>query len=455
MIRDLPILIVDDEASLRDGMAQALDGDGYIVRTAASGREALSVFAGETFAAVFLDLRLPDMEGFAVLKQMRETGSETPVIIITGYGTIESAVEAVKLGAFDYLTKPFTPDELRISAGKAAANRTLVLENLRLRGAAGARDDFDPVIGQGKAMRSVLDLVARAAQAYSAVLLTGESGTGKTLVAREIHARSRRAAGPFVLADCGALAEPSLEADLFGSVRGARPGSVEARPGRLELANGGTLFLDEVSRLGLRLQGELLRAVETGCSARIGGKPRPMDVRFIAASGAGLVQAVNQGAFREDLFYRLNVIPIRLPPLRERKEDIPLLVEHFLKVYGARSGKPVTSVSTRAMLVLTEYDWPGNIRELDSTIERAIVLARGRTLEVDDLMSHGISMGIPAFAWSGGKFKPLAGVEKDYIEAVLRDQNGNRGRTAAILGIDRKTLWAKMKKYGMHGREET
>jgi len=455
VIRDLPILVVDDEETLRDSMEQVLGRDGYAVRTAASGRDALAAFGGETYAAVFLDLRLPDIDGFAVLRQMRETDPETPVIIVTGYGTIESAVEAVKLGAFDYLTKPFTPDALRVAAGKAAAHRSLVLENLLLRGELRAQDDFDPVIGQGKAMRSVVDLVERAAQAESAVLLTGERGTGKTLVAREIHARSRRRSGPFVLADCGALAEPALEEDLFGTVRAARPGFPEAQPGRFELARGGTLLLDEVLRLGLRLQGELLRVIETGQAARIGGKPRPVDARLIAASSAGFAPSVNQGAFREDLYFRLNVIPIRLPPLRERKEDIPLLVDHFLRVYGARSGKDVASVSTRAMLVLTEYDWPGNIRELDSTIERAVVLARGRSLEVEDLMSHGISMGIPAFAWSGGQFKPLAGVEKEYIEAVLRDQNGNRGRAAAILGIDRKTLWAKLKKYGLHGREET
>ena len=448
MIRDLPVLVVDDEEVLRDSIDQALSKDGYIVRSAATGREGLAAFGGEAFAAVFIDLRLPDMDGFSVLRQMKEASPETPVVIITGYGSIGSAVEAVKLGAFDYLAKPFTPEEIRVAAGKASANRTLVLENLLLRGEVRVRDDFEPLIGQGKAMRGVLDLVARAAQTDASVLLTGETGTGKSLVAREIHVRSRRRSAPFVTADCGALSELALEEELFGSVR-------TARPGRIELARGGTLFLDEVGRIGLRLQGELLRVLETGRSSRIGGKPRPVDARFMAASGAGLAPAVGRGTFREDLHYRLNVIPIHLPPLRERKEDIPLLVEHFLRVHGGKSGKPVESVSTRAMLVLNEYDWPGFIRELDSTIERAVVLARGRTVEVDDLMSHGISMGIPAFAWSGGKFKPLASVEKEYIEAVLRDQNGNRGRTAAILGIDRKTLWAKLKKFGLHGRNES
>jgi DNA-binding NtrC family response regulator len=455
MTAELPILIVDDEDSGREAMNQVLVKEGYAVQTASSAHAGLAAFAGETFAVAFLDLQLPDMDGFAVLRKMKETCPETPVVIITGYGSIESAVQAIKLGAFDYLTKPFTPQELRIMAGKAAANQSLVLENILLRRELRAHDDFDPVIGHGKAMRGVLDLVARAAQTDSTVLITGENGSGKTLVAREIHARSRRRASPFVAVDCGGLPEPAFEEDLFGFIRAGRPSAPDARHGRLELARGGTLFLDEVGRLGLRLQGELLRVFETGRAARLGGKPRRVDARFIAASGIGLAQTVNRGAFREDLYYRLNVVPIHLPPLRERKEDIPLLVDHFLKKHGARAGKDVGAVSTRAMLALTEYDWPGNIRELDSTIERAVVLARGRVVEVDDLMSRGISMGIPALAWSGGQFKSLADMEKEYIKAVFRDQGGNRGRTAAVLGIDRKTLWAKLKKYGLLGRDET
>jgi DNA-binding NtrC family response regulator len=254
--------------------------------------------------------------------------------------------------------------------------------------------------------------------------------------------------------DCGALAEALLEGELFGYARGARPGAPEARLGRLELAHGGTIFLDEISHLPSRLQSDLVRVIETGEAARIGAaRPRAVDVRFIAAASVNLAQVVSHGGFLEDLFYRLSVVPIHLPPLRERKDDIPLLIEHFLRKHSRKAGKEVATISTRAMLVLTEYDWPGNIRELDNTVERAVVLARGRAIEVEDLMSHGISMGIPALAWSGGQFKPLEDLEKEYIRAVLREQNGNKGRTATILGIDRKTLWAKIKKFGLEGRE--
>jgi len=451
----LPVLLVDDEETLRDSLTQVLAREGFEVRSAATGQEGLAAFGDGTFGAVFLDLRLPDMDGFSVLRRMREESPETPVIIITGYGSIESAVEAIKLGAFDYLTKPFTPDELRAVTQKAVGHRALILENILLRRELRSSREFEPIIGAGKSLRSVLDIVARAGPADSALLITGESGTGKELVAREVHARSRRKDAPFVALDCG-LPESHLEGELFGYAPGSRPGLPEGRHGRFELAHGGTIFLKEISHVPLRLQGDLVRAIETGEVFRLGStRPISVDVRLIAASSVNLVQAVSRGTFREDLFYRLNVVPIHLPPLRERKEDLPLLVEHFLKRYSGKAGKAVSKVSTRAMIVLTEYDWPGNIGELDNTIERAVVLAKGDRIEVEDLMSHGISLGIPALAWAGGQFKPLEDLEKEYIQAVLRDQKGNKGRTASILGIDRKTLWAKVKKYGLEGRESS
>ena len=453
MTPGLPVLIIDDEEALRDSMSQVLGKEGYAVREAAGGRDGLMAFGGETLGAVFLDLRLPDVDGMNVLSQMKEASPETPVIIITGYGSIESAVEATKRGAFDYLTKPFTPEELRVVTHKAMAARTMILENILLRRELRVARDFDRIIGISKAIRRVLEVVAQAAPSDSAVLITGESGTGKELVAREIHARSRRQSAPFVALDCSALAELVIEAELLGQAKGARPGSPEARHGRLELAQGGTMFLDEISHLSLRLQSELVRVIETREVRRLGAmRPQAVDVRLVAAASVNLVQAMSQGTFREDLYYRLGVVLIHLPPLRERKDDIPLLVDHFIKKYSRKAGKEITGTSTRAMLVLTEYNWPGNIRELDNTIERAVVLARGREIEVEDLMSHGISMGIPALVWAGGQFKALEAVEKEYIAAVLRDQNGNKGRTAAILGIDRKTLWAKIKKFGLDGR---
>jgi DNA-binding NtrC family response regulator len=434
-------------------MSQVLTKEGYSVRSAASGRDGLILFAGETFGTVFLDLRLPDGDGLNVLSQMKESGPEIPVIIITAYGSIESAVEAIKRGAFDYLTKPFTPEELRVVTQKAIATRAMILENILLRRELRITRDFGQIIGISKAIRRVLEVVVQAAPSDSAVLITGESGTGKELVAREIHARSRRQAGPFVTLDCSALAEPFLEAELLGQMKGARPGAPEARHGRLELAEGGTIFLDEISHLSLRLQSELVRVIERREVRRLGGtRSQTVDVRLVAAASVNLAQAVSQGSFRQDLFYRLSVVPIHLPPLRERKEDIPLLVDHFINKYSRKAGKDIAAVSTRAMLALTEYNWPGNIRELENTIERAVVLARGPEIEIEDLMSHGISLGIPALAWVGGQFKPLEAIEKEYIAAVLRDQKGNKGRTATILGIDRKTLWAKIKKFTLDGR---
>ena len=282
------------------------------------------------------------------------------------------------------------------------------------------------------------------------MLITGESGTGRELTAREIHRQSPRRAAPFVVVDGGSLAEPMLEDDLFGHAKNAFPGAREMKHGRFELADGGTMFIDEVSRFSLPLQGRIFRALQEREVTRLGqSRPIKVDVRMIASTSVNLAQAVNQGNFREDLFYKLSVVPIHLPPLRERKEDIPLLVDHFLHKYGRKSGKSLTGVSTRAMLALTEYDWPGNVRELENTVERAIVLCRGSEIQVEDVMSHGISLGIPALAWAGDKFKTLDDIEKAYIQSVLNDQEGNRKRTAAILGIDRKTLWAKINKYGL------
>jgi DNA-binding NtrC family response regulator len=450
------ILIVDDEEAMRDSMSQVLAKEGYEPRSAANGRDAAALLAGDACELVFLDLRLPDEDGLAVLRRMKELSPETPVIMITGFASIESAVEAVKLGAFDYLAKPFTPEELRVVTRKALDSRAMRLENILLHRELRAHRQYDRIIGRSKALQNVLDLVARVAPTDTAVLITGESGTGKELTAREIHRRSPRQASLFVTAACDALSDPVLEDELFGHAEGAFPGAREMKYGRLELADGGTLFLDDVSRLSLPLQSKLFRALQEKEVTRP-GDPHPLhvDVRVIAAASVNLAQAVNHGAFREDLFYRLNVVSIHLPPLRDRKDDIPLLVEHFLQKYGRKAGKNIAAASPRTMLALTEYDWPGNVRELENTIERAVVLARGDVLELEDIMSHGISMGIPALAWAGDKFKTLADIERAYIKTVLRDQEGNKSRTAAILGIERKTLWSKIKKYRLEEKENT
>jgi DNA-binding NtrC family response regulator len=450
------ILIVDDEEAVRDSLSQVLAKEGYEPQSAANGRDAMALFARDACELVFLDLRLPDEDGLAVLRRMKEMSPETPIIMITGFASIESAVETVKLGAFDYLAKPFTPEELRVVTRRALANRAMLLENLLLHRELRAIRQYDRIVGRSKALQNIIDLVARVGPTDSSVLITGESGTGKELTAREIHRLSPRQASPFVTVACDALSDPLLEDELFGHAEGARSRARETKHGRLELAHGGTLFLDDVSRLSLPLQSKLFRALQEKEVTRL-GNPHPLhvDVRVIAAASVNLAQAVNQGVFREDLFYRLSVVPLHLPPLRDRKEDIPLLVEHFLQKYGRKAGKNVSAASPRTMLALTEYDWPGNIRELENTIERAVVLSRGEAIDLEDVMSHGISMGIPALTWAGDKFKTLADIEKAYIKTVLRDQEGNKSRTAAILGIERKTLWSKIKKYRLEEKENT
>jgi two-component system, NtrC family, response regulator HydG len=449
-----PILIIDDEEAMRDSMSQTLAREGYAAQAVATARAGLGRFNKETFELVFLDLRLPDGDGLSLLRQIKEASPETPVVVITAFGSIEIAVEAIKLGAFEFLTKPFTPEELRVVAKKALKSRTMVLENILLRRELRAYGEFDKVVGQSKPMRQVLQTASQASHTDSPVLLTGETGTGKELVAREIHQLSPRHSGPFAAVDCGSLPEPSLEDDLFGHVKGAFPGALETKHGRFELAQGGTIFFDNVSTIGPALQSKLFRVLQEREVTRLGhSRPIKVDVRVMASSSVNLGQAVGQGAFREDLFYRLSVVPIHLPPLRERKDDIPLLVGHFLQKYSRKAGKVVSTISRQALAALEAYDWPGNVRELENTIERAVVLCRGQEVDVADIISHGVSLGVPALAWAGGKFKTLAEIEKTYIMDVLRELDGNKGRTALVLGIDRKTLWAKLKKYGLQGRE--
>lgn len=442
------ILIIDDEAAIRDSMSQVLRKEGYRVREAVDGKEGLKIFNQESFHVVFLDLKLPGIKGMEVLTKIKETSPETPVIIVTGYASIESAVEAMKRGAFDYMAKPFTPEELRVVTKRALDGRKLLFENLYLRGELEAKSEFEMVVGRSKAMREILDLVRRVSPTESTVLITGESGTGKELIAREIHRHSLRSEAPFVVVDCGALVETLFESELFGHVKGSFTGAHETKHGRFEVADGGTIFFDEISNIGLNIQAKLLRVIQEREITRIGSsKPIKVDVRILAATNENLAEAVKKGKFREDLFYRLSVVPLHLPPLRERKEDIPLLVEHFLQKYNKKTKKNIESVSTRAIKALIEYDWPGNIRELENTIERAVVLSKTNGIDIEDLMYHGISAATGEAGGVGGKYKTLEEMEKEYIKAVLQANYGNKSRAAAILGIDRKTLWAKLKKY--------
>jgi DNA-binding NtrC family response regulator len=442
------ILVIDDEESIRDSMTMVLRKEGYRVETAASGPEGLKLFAAAAFHAAFVDLKLPGTSGLDILNRIKEADPQTPVIIITGYASIESAVEAMKRGAFDYMTKPFTPEEVRVVTRKALESRRLVFENMSLRRELEAQTEFELVVGKSRAITQVLDVVRRVSPSESTILITGESGTGKELIAREIHRHSLRRDSSFVVVDCGALVETLFESELFGHVKGSFTGAHETKHGRFEVAEGGTIFFDEISNIGLNIQAKLLRAIQEREINRIGSsKAIKIDVRILAATNEDLADAIRKGKFREDLFYRLSVVPIHLPPLRERKEDISLLVDHFLQKYNKRAKKNISGISSRALKAMKEYDWPGNIRELENTIERAVVLARSDGIDMEDLMYHGISAGTTAPGLLPGKLQTLEDMEKEYIKAVLRAQNGNRTRTAEVLGIDRKTLWAKIRKY--------
>ena len=442
------ILIIDDEESIRDSMSQVLRKEGYRVKTAVEGREGLDILGKETFQAVFLDLKLPGIKGMDILSRIKESSPETPVIIITGYTSVESAIEAMKRGAFDYMAKPFTPEAVRVVTRKALESRRLLYENIYLKRELEARTGFEMVVGKSKAMLSVLDIVRRVSPTESTVLISGESGTGKEVIALEIHRHSLRNGSPFVAVDCGALVETLFESELFGHVKGSFTGAHETKHGRFEVADGGTIFFDEISNIGLNIQAKLLRVIQEREINRIGSSRMiKVDVRILAATNEDLADAVRKGKFREDLFYRLGVVLIHLPPLRERKEDILPLARHFLKKYNKRAKKNIAGISPRAVHALMEYRWPGNIRELENTIERAVVLSKGGMIDLEDLMYHGITAVSSLPGVGNGKFRSLEEVEKEYIAAVLRAHDGKKSRAAAVLSIDRKTLWAKIKKY--------
>jgi len=442
------ILIIDDEEAIRDSFSQVLKREGYAAKAAKDGKEGLKFFKQAFFDVVLLDLKLPGPDGMEILRRIKEENPETPVIIVTGFATIESAVEAMKRGAFDYLAKPCSPKELRFIVKKALDSRKVFFENIYLREELKKKTEFDMVIGKSKAMEKILDIVRRVSPSESTILITGESGTGKELLAREIHNHSPRKNEPFVVVDCGALVETLFESELFGHVKGSFTGAYETKHGRFEVANDGTIFLDEISNIGLNIQAKLLRVIQEREITRIGStKPIKVDVRILAATSENLADSVRKEKFREDLFYRLSVVPVHLPPLRERKKDIPFLVDHFLQKYNKRARKNINSISPVVKKALIDYDWPGNIRELENTIERAVVLSKGDNIQLEDLVYHGISASASLFHPVGEKYKPLDEIEKEYIKAVLQAQHGNKSKTAKILGIDRKTLLTKVKKY--------
>ncbi len=444
------VLLIDDDPSLRRVIEYSLVENGCVVRPAASGEEGFALFQKEPFDAVVTDITMPGMSGMEVLERIRKVDAGIPVIIITAYGTIESAVSAMKQGAFDYITKPFNRDELRITLDRALRMRRLEKENVRLRAEVMERYRFDAIVGGSEKLREVITLAGRVAPSDATVLVTGESGTGKELLARGIHYSSGRAEGPFVAVNCAAIPESLIESELFGHVKGAFTGAVRDKEGKFELADGGTLFLDEIGDLRIDLQAKILRALQERSVDRVGGvKQVDLDVRVIAATNRDLERDVREGNFREDLYYRLSVVVLHMPPLRERKDDIPLLVEHFLKKYSPASD---IRLSPDALAFLTSYGWPGNVRELENVMERASILKRGDTITTADLPEKlsrraagaaGILLNLPDDGLS------LEELEKDLIIKALEKHKGNQTRAAEYLRITRPTLIYRMEKYGL------
>lgn len=447
--RKARILVVDDETVVRKGICRALAGRGMEPVPASSGREALDHLEKAPFELALLDIRMPDMDGITLLKVMRSRFPETRVIMITGYPTIETAVQCVKLGALDYLVKPFRLDDLEAALKKAPALHAGASSTSTAPKGLPVDGQGHLIIGQSRVMKEIFQKILKVAPTDSTVLITGESGTGKELVARAIHANSRRRDKPFVAVDCSALVETLLESELFGHVKGSFTGAHQTKHGFLELANQGTFFFDEIGNLSLSIQAKLLRVLQEREFMKVGGKEKiRLDLRIISASNRNLAESVKEGIFREDLYYRLSVVPIHLPPLRERREDIPLLVGHFLKKFCRKLKRPVPEVSPEAMEILRDYLWPGNVRELEHTLERVVILEDTDVIRTSDLPSF-ISQRQGEFQMLSDEPVTLEELEKKYIRFILRRTRGKKSQAAQILGINRKTLGLKIKKYGI------
>ena len=438
------ILIVDDELILRESLAGWLLRDGHTVDTASSGEEALEKLKEARFDIMLVDIKMEGISGLDVLQHVKENDPDVAIVMITAYGSIPTAIEAMKNGAYDYMLKPFDPNELGVLIDKIIKHQDQEREMLFLREEHKERTRFESMIGQSKPMQEVFDLICDVAPMESTVLITGETGTGKGLAAKAIHTNSPRCNGPFVMVNCGAIPEHLMESELFGHQKGAFTDAKETKKGRLEMAHDGTLFLDEVGEINMRMQIDLLRVLEDRVFYRVGGtQPIEADFRVIAATNRNLEKAIKDGSFREDLFYRLNVISIKMPSLNKRKEDIPLLAEHFLHRFIQETNKDIDKIDREAMDELMLYDWPGNVRELENAIERAVVVAKERKILPEYL---------PIFCHEplhAPRNNSLQEVEKAHIRLILTDNDWNIARCAKILDIDRSTLYSKIKRYNL------
>ncbi|MGE0823850.1 MAG: sigma-54-dependent transcriptional regulator [Candidatus Binatia bacterium] len=445
------VLLVDDEINMAKTQAKILQRRGYAVQTASNGREALRCLDESAYDVMITDLKMPVMDGMQLLHEMKVKERGCAVIVLTGYGTIESAVEAMHCGAADYLTKPCNPDELLLKVDKLLETKRLREEVAQLRREMRAYKKFGELIGQSPVMRQIYLLIAAVSKNKSTVLVTGESGTGKELVARTIHRQSDWADRPFVAINCGAMSETLLDSQLFGHRRGAFTGAIADHNGVFQMAHGGTLFLDEISEIPVSLQVKFLRAIQEKEVTPLGAsRPVKVDVRIIAASNRDLEEEVKKGAFREDLFYRLNVVPIHLPPLRERREDIPLLVEHFVGIFSTEYKVEPKRVAPAALEKLIAYPWPGNIRELQNVIERMFALSRSSEISLTDL--PGPISGFeekPVSFHEYIELPTLEQMERSLILAALQKSQGNKNEAARLLAIDRQRLYRKIDKYGL------
>jgi DNA-binding NtrC family response regulator len=444
------ILVVDDEEIVRESLLAWFKEDGYEVNTAENADAALRLFEKGKYSLILLDIKMPGMSGMDLLVKLKEYDPDTIIILITAYASVSSAVKALKSGAYDYITKPIDPDELSHIVEKALYQKNLEVENVKLKESIDEIARPDNLIGESHQMKEIYNLIHTVAQTDTTVLILGESGTGKELVAKAIHLNSKRKYFPLVTVNCGALPESLLESELFGHEKGAFTGAHYRRKGKFEMANGGTIFLDEIGTISNKVQVELLRVIETKQFTRVGGSETiSSDFRVIAATNEHLEELVKEGKFREDLYYRLNVFNIHIPPLRERVDDIPLLAEYFLKKYTTSMNKKITGISQEAMNFMLRYKWPGNVRELENAIERAVVICRTDKIQLEDLPFKVSNNAL----YNEVEDKSLSEVEKRHIALVLKENNWNISKSAEDLKIDRVTLYNKIKKYGLRKPE--
>lgn len=442
MAKKISILIVDDEESVRDSLYNWFIEDGYRVECAENAKKALSILEADSYDIILADIKMPGMDGLEMLKRIKTLRKESIVIVMTAFATVDTAVQALKDGAYDYVTKPFDPDDLSHLIRNASKQIALTEENEILKEKVVSLENVEDLIGNSEAMQKVLREIESVAPSNASVIITGESGTGKELVARAIHANSPRKFFPMVSVHCGALSESLLESELFGHEKGAFTGAVYNRKGRFEMADSGTIFLDEIATISPKMQVELLRVLETKSFVRVGGnKEITSDFRVICATNRDLKSMVEKGLFREDLFYRLNVVNISVPPLRERTEDIPLLVEYFIKKYCTSMNRPIIAIDPPALRRLEEFPFPGNIRELENMIERAIVVGNGKKVTIKDLPLGKTIVKTTV--------ESLDDLEKNHIFQILNKYNWNISASAKALKVDRVTLYNKIRKYDL------